>query len=427
MLPVRRFRPAVPPGACAFLLAVACASDELGPGSGLTKVLDGVESPVFLDPDSKLSDEDAPYDLYDPKRLPTFKLTLDQEVKAQLEHDAREYVPATLELIEGDATETLTVGVRLKGNGSFRPLSGKASFRIKIDKYEDDQRLHGLKDLTLNNMIQDLSLMAERLAYTAFRELGAAAPRANHARVYVDGEYFGIYANIETPNEDFLARWFEDPSRNLYEQNGRDFDHRKAVASFELETNEKHQDDRELLRALHEASAAGDLARARELVDWPKFLLFSALEASVNQVDGYSYAQTVPNNYRIYDSDNGVVFIPWGLDWALSNVITQDGGYHLDPFWVRPSHGVLMRMCLADRPCTEEYAETVRTVAQRWDALNLETLMDEWSEQIDEAFRADERREVSVEQSLQSRELRREIIHERAQSLHEAVEQHLGG
>jgi hypothetical protein len=420
MLPVRSF--AMAASACALALAVACATDELSPGSGIRKVLEGEESPDFIGDED--GSEEPPYDLYDAKRLPTFKLTLEPEAEAQLAADPRTYVPATLELVEGDTTESLTVGLRLKGKGSFRMLPAKASFRIKVDKYVDDQRLRGLEDLTLNNMIQDRSLMAERLAYTAFREMGVAAPRANHARVYLNGEYYGLYANIETPNRDFLARWFEDPSRNLYEQNGRDFNHSKAVKSFELETNEKADDDRALLQALHEATTAWDLDRARELVDWPKFMIYSALEAAVNQVDGYSFAQTFPNNYRIYDSETGAVFIPWGLDWALSHVATQDGGYYVDPFWVRPSHGVLMRMCRADEACTAEYADAVRTVAERWDGLNLEALLDEWSEQTDEAFREHDKREGSIEEALGFREGRREIVHNRAQTLFDALDRH---
>jgi hypothetical protein len=386
--------------------------------------LDGAESPEFLTSNTFLAREEPGYDLYAPERLPTIKLTLEHEAETFLGEQAHEYVPATLELIEGDTTESMTVGLRLKGRGSFRQLPAKAGFRIKIDKYVDDQKLHGLKDLTLNNMVQDRSLMAERLAYTAFRELGVPAPRANHARVYVNDVYYGVYANVETPNKDFLARWFRDPSRNLYEQNGRDFDQRKAVSSFELETNEKDKDDRAQLRALHEACKAADLGRARKLVDWPKFLLFSALEATLNQVDGYSYAENAPNNYRIYDSETGLVFIPWGMDWALGDVWTQDNSYYVDPFWVRPSHGVLIRMCLADRRCTAEYSEVIRAVAQRWDALNLEALMDQWSEQLDEAFRADDRREATVDEALASREIRREIIRGRAQTLLAALDVH---
>jgi hypothetical protein len=407
-----------------LLLAAACASDQLTPGSGLTEVLDGVEKPDILEPDTDVDEAEPPCDIYDQERLPTFELTLEPEAEARLREKGREeYVPATLELIDGEIREKRTVGVRLKGKGSFRKLDAKSGFRIKIDKYVDDQRLCGLKDLTLNNMIQDRSVMAERLAYTVFREMGSPAPRANHARVSVNGVYFGLYANIETPNKDFLRRWFEDPDRNLYEQKVRDFNHAKAAETFELETNEDSDDDRALLRGLQDATRASDLGRVRELMDWPSFLLYSALEASVNQVDGYSFAQNFPNNYRIYDSARGGVLIPWGMDWALGHVWTQDDGYYLDPFWVRPSHGVLLRMCLEDEACTREYAEVVRKVAESWDALKLEERMDRWSEQVDEAWHEDMRREITIEEALPFREVRREIIRGRSQALLDALDQ----
>jgi hypothetical protein len=408
-----------------LLLAAACASEHLPPGSGLTEVLDGVDKPDVIEPDTDFDEAEPLCDLYDQERLPIFQLTLEPEAEAFLRERGREeYVPATLELIDGEISEKRTVGVRLKGKGSFRKLDAKSGFRVKIDKYVDDQRLCGLKDLTLNNMIQDRSVMAERLAYTVFRELGAPAPRANHARVYVNGVYFGLYANIETPNKDFLKRWFEDPDRNLYEQKVRDFDHPKSVETFELETNEDSEDDRALLRGLKNATRDSDLVRVRKLMDWPSFLLYSALEASVNQVDGYSFAQNFPNNYRIYDSAHGGVLIPWGMDWALGHVRTQDEGYYVDPFWVRPSHGILMRLCLADEACTREYAEVVKTVAQSWDALKLEEHLDRWSEQVDEAWQEDTRREITIEEALPYREVKREIIRGRSQALLDAISQH---
>jgi hypothetical protein len=409
--------------ACALLNTTGCTGALPEQGAKLNEVLEAVEGADLYETGSNPAvQNDSSYELYSPKRLPTFKITLDPFAEEQLAFEPREYVPASLELIEGESSERVEVGLKLKGQGSFRALDAKAAFRIKIDKYDKGQTLRGLAELTLNNMVQDHSLMAERLAYHVFRELGVAAPRANHALVYVNEVFFGVYANIETPTEKFLASWFQNPDRNLYEQSGRDFDHPRAPESFELETNEKQFDDRATLYALQEACIARDLARARELVNWPKFLLYSAIEAAVNQVDGYSYAQTHPNNYRIYDSDEGLVFIPWGLDWALSNVATQDNGLFVDPLWVRPTHGVLMRMCLADGECTREYLEVVETVATRWDELLLLDHMEAWSAQIDEALWMDDRREVAVEQALESRAIRREIILGRAQALFAALQ-----
>jgi hypothetical protein len=410
--------------ACTLLFAACSAVDLPRRSAELDDVLDP-DNPA-LDEESgheAFTDED-PDDLYSPDRLPVFKLTLSSDAQERLGATPREYVPAILELIDGDVSEQLDVGVKLKGHGSFRQLDGKAAFRIKIDRYVEGQRLRGLRALTLNNMLQDRSLVAERLAYYIFRELGAPAPKANHAQVFVNDVYYGIYANIETSNEDFLVHWFQDPERNLYEQSGKDFDHENGAKSFELETNEKQPDNRAHLFELQEACIAHDLARARELVDWPKFMLFAALEGAVNQVDGYSYAQKFTNNFRIYDSEGGIVFIPAGLDWALGKVAVQDDSLFLDPFWVRPTHGVLLRMCLEDEACTEEFRATVQMVATRWDDLKLEDRMDEWLTQIDEAFFADERRERPIEIAWASQDIRRDFIRGRAQSLFDALERH---
>ncbi|HET8937771.1 MAG TPA: CotH kinase family protein [Polyangiales bacterium] len=411
------------------MFGIACTGGDLpAQSSKLNDLLDAVEmSDLYetVDGSPLAVQNDESFAIYAQDQLPTFRIILSESAEADLVFAPREYVPASLELTLGDSTERIdVVGVKLKGQGSFRTLDLKAGFRIKIDKYSKGQTLHGLEDLTLNNMVQDRSLMAERLAYHVFRELGAPAPRANHALVYVNDEFFGVYANIETPTERFLASWFQNPNRNLYEQSGQDFHQPNAVRSFELETNEKEPDDRANLQALHDACAASDLARARELVDWPKFLLYSALEAAANQVDGYCYAQSFPNNYRIYDSDEGFVFIPWGMDWAFGYVRTQDGGLHLDPFWVRPTHGVLMRMCLADEGCASEYADVVRMVASRWDELRLLERLDEWSAQIDEGFLRDKRQAVTIEEALESRAMRREILEGRAPALLEALERH---
>lgn len=416
----------------ALLCLSACADGVLAPGAELEEAFEATEAevPELSLVDSELGNGnepalDASESLYGQDHLPVFHISISERTEQSLRFAPREYAPAILRVVEGDhESESVEVGLKLKGEGSFMDLDGKAAFRIKIDKYHDGQRLEGVTDLTLNNMVQDPSTVAERLAYHIFRELGVPASRSNHALVYVNDDYFGVYANVETPNEDFLARWFANPNRNLYEEKGSDFDQADGASRIELETNKKLPDDRERLIALQQACSSSDLQRARELVSWRQFLMFSALEAAVNQVDGYSYAQTGPNNYRIYDSEDGLVFMPWGLDWALGSVSTQDGGLFVDPFWVRRTHGVLLRMCLADAECTVEYKETVAQVAERWDGLELEALMDRWLAQIDEPFARDTRRNTSAELVQRQQDVRRQFIRGRAESLRAAVAAH---
>ena len=89
----------------------------------------------------------------------------------------------------------LSVTLKLKGNSSFRDLDHKAAFKIKLAK---GQPLLGLKKLTLNNMVQDGSMVHETLAYQTFRAAGVPAPRTGYAFVRVNGEPYGVYLNLET-------------------------------------------------------------------------------------------------------------------------------------------------------------------------------------------------------------------------------------
>ena len=85
-----------------------------------------------------------------------------------------EYVDATLALAaDGIDYGPETVEVRLKGNASFRPLGQKAAFKVKFPKAN---RLLGLKSMTLNNMVQDPSMVHETLGYEILRAAGVAGP-----------------------------------------------------------------------------------------------------------------------------------------------------------------------------------------------------------------------------------------------------------
>jgi len=39
--------------------------------------------------------------------------------------------------------------------------------------------------------------MRERLGYYMFRNFGIPAPRSNHAVIFINGEFSGLYANTE--------------------------------------------------------------------------------------------------------------------------------------------------------------------------------------------------------------------------------------
>ncbi len=120
-------------------------------------------------------------------------LDMPQESIDALELDPDEYVDATFSLATtGGSYGPLQVGARLKGHGSFRTLEGKAAFKVKFNHSVPGQRFLGLKGLTLNNMVQDNSMLRELLTYQLARGAGVAAPRTGYA--YLQRERRGLRA-----------------------------------------------------------------------------------------------------------------------------------------------------------------------------------------------------------------------------------------
>jgi CotH protein len=355
--------------------------------------------PADPEPSYAVSASSDPSDeLFARENLVRFDLELPPDSQRRLRDEPYEYAPGTLRY---RARVFESIGVRLKGEASFRDLDDKPGFRLKLDELVSGQRLFGLKSLTLNNDVQDPSSLSQTIVYGLFRAAGMPAPRCNHALVYVNGEYYGIYSNVEVEDKAFLARWFPSNEGNLYEEAGSDLVTGSASA-FELETNET-VDDRSDLEALIEALARATPDDFSEVVgrelDLDHYLSFAALEALAGGEDGYSYVLGVPNNYRLYrnPSDERFVFLPWGLDRALRPRF-EPGLIH---DWVPPldkyrsvwnTHSVVLSGCLASPACRAAYTTRMRDMTELFAGLDLASEAHAEMALIAEAARADLRK-----------------------------------
>ncbi|MBI2892320.1 MAG: CotH kinase family protein [Deltaproteobacteria bacterium] len=298
------------------------------------------------------------WDVYDPSRVPTFRLAIPGDswtaLATQRLDGPREYVLGTFAM-DGEDTE-YCVGIRLKGSiGSFRGLDGKAAFKVKFnhdDCGEQAERFHGLRNLTLNNGVQDQTSLHQTLGYEYFRAADVPAPRANGANVWVNGELWGLYANVESYTPELLEQWFDDASGDLYEGACGDF-WDGSEWCFDLDTNEEApegtDDLAELIDIVNFAPDETWYDEIREIVDYDRFLTFSAIESILNHWDGYTYA---PNNFRIYHdpSTDLFTFIPSGLD----QVFLGDIDFWGDGLWgPRPIMG---RRCLENPDCRDDFA-----------------------------------------------------------------------
>ena len=51
-----------------------------------------------------------------------------------------------------------------------------------------------------------------------FRNFGITAPRSNHALLYINGEFNGVFANTENLDGPFTNKHFNNPNGNLYKE-----------------------------------------------------------------------------------------------------------------------------------------------------------------------------------------------------------------
>ncbi len=93
-------------------------------------------------------------------------------------------------------------GIRFKGNSSYNANNAKNPLHIKLD-YTNNQAYQGYTDIKLSNGFSDPSMVREVLSYQILRQY-MEAPLSNFVKIYINGNYIGIYSNDENIGNEFL-------------------------------------------------------------------------------------------------------------------------------------------------------------------------------------------------------------------------------
>lgn len=173
--------------------------------------------------------------LFDNTRVHTIDIVMDDWDELIGNATSEEYYAAAV-VIDGEAFKN--VAIRGKGNTSLSTVSSmnseRYSFKIEFDHYDSSITYHGLDKLSLNNLIQDSTMMKDYLTYTMMNEFGAAAPLCSFVYITVNGEDWGLYLAVEGVEDSFLERNYGSDYGELYKPdsmsfgggrgNGKDFD-----------------------------------------------------------------------------------------------------------------------------------------------------------------------------------------------------------
>lgn len=380
------------------------------------------------DPNEQIppTDEEGCHAIYAQDLLPTFELTIDEDTWDDLEWEwehgekqkdkGKDHNPyhSLTEFRYGNIAIT-NAEIRLRGNPkSWEKSPDKMQLHIEFDRVDEDGHFLGLESVALESSHMNRHMLRDRLALSIMRDMGAIAVCANNARVYVNGEYYGLYTNLEKIKQAFLDRVFDDPTGDLWDRH-----------SWELKTNKKTAND-DRIEALEEVE---DLEEVETYLDLEQALTVYAAEAILPDSDG---CWGGGYNYFFYDDPLSGKFklIPWDMDSTFDRFNDgKKGKYPDNPdpvVWHKEEryHGrIWYELALEDEDWFWYYIETVRTQFEAaYDVAVLHEKIATWTDQIKESVFEDSNKPWDNDKYLDEVEELEDYVEARAEWLEEWLE-----
>jgi len=226
-------------------------------------------------------------------------------------------VPATLTV---DGKVYKDVGLHFRGASSFFgvPAGLKHSINVSLDFVHAKQNLLGYTTLNLLNSHDDPTYLRTVLYLQAGREF-VPAPRANHVRVVLNGESWGVFVSAQQFNKEFINEWFKTTDGARWKVPGSPQGRGgleylgDAPALYKRTYEIKSKDDPKAWAALVQlcktlnTTPASELERAlTPMLNLDGVLKFLALDIALVNGDGY---WTRASDYSIYLDPKGVFHI----------------------------------------------------------------------------------------------------------------------
>lgn len=239
-----------------------------------------------------------------------------------------EYYPATLTF---DNTTLDTIGVRFKGEYSFR--GSLKPLKLDINEFVKGQKLDGLKKLNLQAAMEDDSQIREKMVYDMFKWVGLPAPRSSFTKVYINGNYHGLFTVVEQVDKTFLKSNFSNPNGNLYKAYYATLDSISGGSTWkgngfnnglEIKSNEENH-DWSVMEKVYSFSSSQYSGKAysdslQNYVDFSNVLKHMAVETATTSYDNYANGSGA-NIYWLVDStDNMLKSIPWDYNLSLQTI-----------------------------------------------------------------------------------------------------------
>jgi hypothetical protein len=199
-----------------------------------------------------------------------------------------------------------------------------AGYKVHFAKRRSFQEMSSINIIFEYN---DRFVLAEALAYEAYRQAGNAAPKTEFVRLHMDGRPFGYHLLVEQPNRAFLKRNKVRDDGNLYKilwyEQG-------VTRQHEKKTNPQtgHEDLLTLLEELDKTSGEEEWAVIKKNFNVENVINYFAVNMVLSHWDGYF------NNYFTYHDVNGTKkweMYPWDQDktWGFHDASGDEVFYDM--------------------------------------------------------------------------------------------------
>jgi parallel beta-helix repeat protein len=222
------------------------------------------------------------------------------------------YIPITL-TYKGKTWDNLRMRIR----GDDTRVHPKKSLKIKFDGEAFE---NGRDVLNFNAEYEDPTYICQYLSSLTFRKLGYPCFEAEHARLYLNGRFLGLYLRIENVDAAFLKSRNLDPTGNLYKATEDDASlsiYDDVNTLWEKKTNENlgREDLQKLIDSLFYVPDGEYERFAKTTFDYEKMVDIIAVNMLI--AHGSTYYHNYFMYHDIFGSDNWIM-MPWDMDKTFS-------------------------------------------------------------------------------------------------------------
>lgn len=244
--------------------------------------------------------------------IPHYELRMDPNELLAFERGAfsNNTHPATF-IADGEVYEKVKVRFR----GAFARSWPKKPIKII---FNDAKPFHGQYHLNLNSGWRDPAFVRETLAYHVYSACGSPASRSRMVRLDMNGQFRGLYVEVEQPDKAFASRLnlkgasIYKASSRANQADERDLGSETLFRAHYTKETQKSEGYGELQKFCHELASTGNVADFfNRHVDLEKYVNYLAATALIQNWDGYN-----KNHFIFYDGRGSKkwVPVPWDLD-----------------------------------------------------------------------------------------------------------------